>query len=197
VKTATELGVTSTSFFPFDGAGSDDQGRTTPAALAVFLRNVETTPYGSALFNALPVLGRSGTLANVLPNSAAAGRAQVKTGNRVVSTPADQIIVLGNSLAGYVETKSGRRVTFMIAVGNVPISTPAEFEVVTADQARMVVAIQQDLLASRLCSACQIAPDCWILDITSGRSPPPAATPTTACSASRISLPGMACGFCD
>ncbi len=145
VKTATELGVPSTSFFPFDGAGSDDQGRTTPTALAMFLRNVETTPYGTALFNALPVLGRSGTMANVLPNSAAAGRAQVKTGNRVMSTSAGQIIVLGNSLAGYVETKSGRQVTFMIAVGNVPISAPAEFEVITADQARMVVAIQQDL----------------------------------------------------
>jgi hypothetical protein len=33
----------------------------------------------------------------------------------------------------------------MIAVGNVPIHTPEAFERVTSDQARMVVAIQQDL----------------------------------------------------
>ena len=33
----------------------------------------------------------------------------------------------------------------MIAVGNVPIATPAAFLAVTDDQARMVVAIQQDL----------------------------------------------------
>lgn len=64
----------------------------------------------------------------------------VPSSNRVVGTPADQIIVLGNSLAGYAQTKSGRHVVFMIAVGNVPISTPEEFLTVTDDQARMVVA---------------------------------------------------------
>jgi D-alanyl-D-alanine carboxypeptidase/D-alanyl-D-alanine-endopeptidase (penicillin-binding protein 4) len=145
VKAITDLGVSVTSVFPQDGAGSDDQGRTGPAALTQFLRAVASTPYGTALADALPVLGRSGTLANVLPQSPAAGHAQVKTGNRVIGTPADQIIVLGNSLAGYVQTKSGRQVTVMIAVGNVPISTLAEVLTVTADQARMVEAIQQSL----------------------------------------------------
>jgi D-alanyl-D-alanine carboxypeptidase len=54
----------------------------------------------------------------------------------VVGTPADQIIVLGNSLAGCAQTKSGRYVVFMMAVDNVPISTPEEFLAVTDDQAR-------------------------------------------------------------
>lgn len=145
VKTATGLGVSPTSIFPFDGAGSDDQSRTTPAALSIFLRRVARTSYGKTLFNALPILGRDGTLANVQSRSPAAGHAQVKTGNRVVGTAAGQIIVLGNSLAGYAETRGGRRVVFMIAVGNVPIPTPEAFLAVTDDQARMVVAIQQDL----------------------------------------------------
>jgi hypothetical protein len=56
-----------------------------------------------------------------------------------------QIIVLGNSLAGYAQTKSGRRVVFMIAVGNVPIRTVEAFYSVVADQARMVVAIHRSL----------------------------------------------------
>jgi D-alanyl-D-alanine carboxypeptidase/D-alanyl-D-alanine-endopeptidase (penicillin-binding protein 4) len=145
VKTATGLGVSSRSVFPFDGAGSDDQSRTTPAALATFLRRVARRSYGKTLFHALPILGRDGTLANVESKSPAAGHAQVKTGNRVVGTPAGQLLVLGNSLAGYAQTKSGRRVVFMIAVGNVPIPTPASFLNITADQAQMVVAIQQDL----------------------------------------------------
>lgn len=145
VSTATGLGVPATSVFPFDGAGSDDQSRTTPAALATFLRRVARTSYGATLFRALPVLGRDGTLANVESRSPAAGHAQVKTGNRVVGTSAGQLIVLGNSLAGYAQTRSGRRVVFMIAVGNVPIRTPAAFLAVTGDQAQMVVAIQQDL----------------------------------------------------
>lgn len=144
-KTINDLGIPSMSVIPFDGAGSDDHGRTTPAALATFLRRAATTSFGKTLLDALPVLGQDGTLATVESKSPAAGHAQVKTGNRVVQSPAGQIVVLGNSLAGYAETKSGRRVDFMIAVGNVPISTPQAFETVTADQARMVVAVQQDL----------------------------------------------------
>jgi D-alanyl-D-alanine carboxypeptidase/D-alanyl-D-alanine-endopeptidase (penicillin-binding protein 4) len=145
VKTATGLGVPSTSFFPFDGAGSDDRDRTTPAALTTFLRRAVKTRYGRALLRGLPILGRDGTLANVESKSPAAGHAQVKTGNRVVGTAAGQLIVLGNSLAGYAQTKSGRHVVFMMAVGNEPIRTAAGFLAVTDDQARMVVAIQQDL----------------------------------------------------
>jgi D-alanyl-D-alanine carboxypeptidase/D-alanyl-D-alanine-endopeptidase (penicillin-binding protein 4) len=145
VNTFTGLGVPKTSVFPMDGAGSDDQGRSSPAALATFYRAATQTPYAQALFDSLPVLGKSGTMANVLPDSPAAGHAQVKTGNRVVGTPAGQMIVLGNSLAGYIQAKSGRQLTFMIAVGNVPISSVAEFLQVTDDQARMVAAIQQAL----------------------------------------------------
>jgi D-alanyl-D-alanine carboxypeptidase len=62
-----------------------------------------------------------------------------------VGTPAEQLIVLGNSLAGYVQTKSGKNVTVMIAVGNVPIPNTAAFLEVTDEQARMVVAVQQGL----------------------------------------------------
>ncbi len=145
VKTATDLGVARNSFFPEDGAGSDDQGRTTPLALATFLRNVVKTSYGKYLVQSLPILGRDGTLANVLNKSPAAGHAQVKTGNRVITTPAGQSLVLGNSLAGYAQTKHHRGVVFMIAVGNVPIKTGEAFLKVVNDQARMVLAIQQDL----------------------------------------------------
>ena len=105
-------------------------------ALATFYKNVTAAPYGQVLMDALPILGKDGTLANVLTDSPAAGKVQMKTGNRVAGTAADQIIVLGNSLAGYIEAESGRRLTFMIGVSNVPFGTPAEFEQVTTDQAR-------------------------------------------------------------
>ena len=143
VKTATALGVSKDQLFPFDGAGSDDQSRVTPTALATFYKEATQAPYAKVLFDSLPILGKDGTLANVLPDSPAAGKVQMKTGNRVAGTPADQIIVLGNSLAGYIEAKSGRQLTFMVGVNNVPIATPAEFEQVTGDQAKMAVAIQQ------------------------------------------------------
>ena len=59
---------------------------------------------------------------------------------------AGQILVLGNSLAGYAETKSGRLVAFMIADRERPdLHFPEAFVTITNDQARTVVAIQQDL----------------------------------------------------
>jgi serine-type D-Ala-D-Ala carboxypeptidase/endopeptidase (penicillin-binding protein 4) len=145
VRTATLLGVPRSGLFPQDGAGSDDQGRSSPQALAMFLRGLVHAPYGRALRQALPILGRDGTMADVLPRSPAAGHAQVKTGNRVVGNAAGQIMVLGNSLAGYATTRSGQRVTFMIVVGNVPLNTPEGFLPVVNDQAKMIAAIWRDL----------------------------------------------------
>jgi D-alanyl-D-alanine carboxypeptidase/D-alanyl-D-alanine-endopeptidase (penicillin-binding protein 4) len=112
-------------------------------ALATFYKAATQTSYAQALADSLPILGRDGSLANVLTDSPAAGKAQLKTGNRGVGTPADQLIVLGNTLAGYVQAESGRQLIIMIAVGNVPISSLAEFLTITDDQARMVEAIQQ------------------------------------------------------
>jgi serine-type D-Ala-D-Ala carboxypeptidase/endopeptidase (penicillin-binding protein 4) len=145
VTTATGLGVPRNGLFPQDGAGSDDQGRSSPQALAILLRGLTHASYGATLKDSLPILGRDGTLANVLPNSPAAGQAEIKTGNRVVGNPAGQIMVLGNSLAGYIHTRSGRRVTVMIAVGNVPLSSPEGFLGVVNDQSKMIAAIQADL----------------------------------------------------
>lgn len=54
VQTATGLGVRRSEVIPFDGAGSDDQGRTTPAALTTLLRGIPGTPYGKSFLDALP-----------------------------------------------------------------------------------------------------------------------------------------------
>lgn len=145
VGTATGLGVRRAEVIPFDGAGSDDQGRTTPAALATLLRGIARTAYGPAFVDALPILGRDGTLANVLDHAPVAGHAQIKTGNRIVNNKAGQINVLGNSLAGYVETSHGRRLAITIVVGNVPIRTPDAFEAIDSQQAQMIEAIYRYL----------------------------------------------------
>lgn len=145
VQTATGLGVKRSEVIPFDGAGSDDEGRTTPIALTTLLRGIPGTNYGPTFVGSLPILGRDGTLANVLTHSPAAGHAQIKTGNRVVDNAAGQINVLGNSLAGYVETSHGRKVALAIIVGNVPISTPEAFLEIDTQQAEMIAAVYRDL----------------------------------------------------
>jgi D-alanyl-D-alanine carboxypeptidase/D-alanyl-D-alanine-endopeptidase (penicillin-binding protein 4) len=143
VKTITGFDIPENRVMPFDGAGSDDQGRSTPLGMAEFYRNVRSTDYGDAFYEALPVLGRSGTAANVEAKSPAAGKVHTKTGNRVVGNAAGQGIVLGNSFAGYVNAKSGKKVVVMIVVGNVPIASTDEFFDVVDDQGEMLVEIQQ------------------------------------------------------
>ena len=145
LATITKLGIPSESVFPLDGAGSNDQGRTTAAALATFLRRAKTTSWGRTLYDAVPVLGRNGTLANVLTTSPVAGHAHLKTGDRAVGSPTSQLMLLGNSLAGYVGTKSGRHVTVVVVVSNVPIKSSETVLSVTDQQAEMVAAIYNDL----------------------------------------------------
>ncbi|MGH2937394.1 MAG: D-alanyl-D-alanine carboxypeptidase/D-alanyl-D-alanine endopeptidase [Solirubrobacterales bacterium] len=146
VLTATGLGARRSEVIPFDGAGSDDQGRTTPTALTTLLRGIPGTSYGKTFVGALPILGRDGTLANVLNHEPVAGHAQIKTGNRVVGgNGAGQINVLGNSLAGYVTTSHGRRVVLAIIVGNVPLKTSEGFLGVVDDQAEMIESVYEHL----------------------------------------------------
>lgn len=142
VDTFTALGVDKTDVFPFDGAGSNDQNRSTPRAMATFYRNVQRAPYAQAFTDSLPILGKDGTLANVMTDSPLAGKAQLKTGNRGAGTPAGQGIVLGNSLAGYVQGDSGRKFVVMIAMDNMPFDTFEQFLTVTQDQAEAVAAMQ-------------------------------------------------------
>ena len=54
VKTVTGFGIPKNGVFPQDGAGSDDQGRSTPLAMAQFYRKVRSTDYGDAFFDVAP-----------------------------------------------------------------------------------------------------------------------------------------------
>ncbi len=144
-QTITGLGLPDTTAFAFDGAGSNDQDRTTPNGLAQFYRLAKSQSYGPALADALPIMGKDGTASELVPDSPAAGHVQIKTGNRVVGTPAGQIIVLGNSLAGDMVTKSGRHLSFGITVGNVPLASALDFPQISDDQAQMIVAIYEAL----------------------------------------------------
>ena len=87
LATIKEFGIPSESVFPFDGAGSDDQGRTTAAAMATFLRRAKTTSYGKTLYDGLPVLGRNGTLANVLPTLRWPGMRRSRRGTAPLAHP--------------------------------------------------------------------------------------------------------------
>jgi D-alanyl-D-alanine carboxypeptidase/D-alanyl-D-alanine-endopeptidase (penicillin-binding protein 4) len=140
----TRFGASPISTILFDGAGSDERDRSTPADMTRYLRAIGPTSWGAAFRHGLPILGVDGSLATEAKDSPAAGRVQAKTGSRVAFTPTEeQGIVTALSLAGYADTASGRRVAFAIFLRDLPFRTLADLSAARNDQGALAVAIQQ------------------------------------------------------
>jgi len=143
VRHNASLGARRVTTFPFDGAGSEEQDRTTPVDMTRFLRAVAGEPYGEALRDGLPVLGVDGTLADVAKGTPAAGRIQAKTGTRLHVTDAGQALLTGNAHVGYIRARSGRQLVFADFVRDVPLPSPERLREVDADQTAIEAAIQR------------------------------------------------------
>ena len=78
-------------------------------------------------FDSLPRLGVDGSLVFVndfekdATLAGAKGRVHAKTGTYVAAT-SEGMTLKAQALAGYIEAKSGRRLAFMLAVNDVPIT---------------------------------------------------------------------------
>jgi serine-type D-Ala-D-Ala carboxypeptidase/endopeptidase (penicillin-binding protein 4) len=95
---------------PADPAGSAE-GKYTADTFVKFLTHVERRPYFAQLRDALPIMGRDGTLAGNQPDSPAAGHVYAKTGTGVLYSPAGGAEV-NKALAGYIRLPDGRSLTF-------------------------------------------------------------------------------------
>jgi len=103
-----------------DGAGAD--AFYTPDFMARYLAYMSRQPYFQVFYNALPILGRDGTLWNIQPDSPAAGHVHAKTGTYVVENALNHNLMLtGKGLAGYLTTTRGRRFAFALYVNEVPL----------------------------------------------------------------------------
>ena len=101
----------------------------TPDFMVHFLAYMAKQKDFHLFFDALPILGRDGTLWNVQVKSPAAGRVHAKTGTFANYDALNhRLTVSGKGLAGYVETKDGRKLAFAAYVNNV--STPLDFKAV-------------------------------------------------------------------
>ena len=118
-----QLGVDPRSASFGGGAGGSRSDLVTPRATVALLRAMAARPDFPAFDAALPILGRDGTLAKAVPpESLARGHAHAKTGTFWVENGLDgRPILASKALAGYLETASGRRLTFAFFVNHVPI----------------------------------------------------------------------------
>lgn len=103
-----------------DGAGA--RAHFSPAFMTRYLEVVASRPWAAAFRDALPVLGRDGTLAEIQVGSPAAGHVQAKTGTYGIYDPLNgRGFITGKGLAGYMTTRSGREIAFAIYVNNVAV----------------------------------------------------------------------------
>ena len=143
LKLLAEHGISPTSTYVFDGAGSSPNNRTTPSDLATFLREIASTPWGAAIHDGMAVLGVDGSQALNGAGGPAAGHVRIKDGDTVAGSASGKLVALATTQAGYIVAKSGRRLVYSVMVNNVPFPSLEDYNAARADVAAVVVAIQQ------------------------------------------------------
>jgi D-alanyl-D-alanine carboxypeptidase/D-alanyl-D-alanine-endopeptidase (penicillin-binding protein 4) len=103
------------------GAGGARSDYVTPAVTVQLLKYMSTRPDFEVYQRALPVLGVDGTLAkSVGPESPVRGQAQAKTGTLVWDNGlSGRGLCTSKALAGYLTTKSGRKLAFAAFINGV------------------------------------------------------------------------------
>jgi PBP4 family serine-type D-alanyl-D-alanine carboxypeptidase len=110
-----------------DGAGGN--AHFTPAFMVSYLAYMSKQKNFQIFHDALPILGRDGTLFDIQPASPAAGKVHAKTGTFGVYDPLNRkLLVTAKGLAGYLTTRDGQHLAFAIYVNNVSV-TPDSAEV--------------------------------------------------------------------
>ena len=142
-----KFGVTGDQFdFPTNGSGTPDS-RAAPRAIVQLLTAMSTKPTAEQFRNALPIMGVDGSLATSGTDLPARGKVRAKTGTTVdASEDGTGIELKAQNFAGYIDTKSGRRVAFALMVNNAGKLTGTEdIGNVIADEAAISNAIWANL----------------------------------------------------
>lgn len=110
-----------------DGAGGAESAFFTPDFMVHFLEYMAHQKDAAVYQNALPILGRDGTLAEIQTNSPAAGHVFAKTGTFASMDMLNHRLMLnGKGLAGYMTTLQGQHLAFALYVNHValPLDKP-------------------------------------------------------------------------
>jgi D-alanyl-D-alanine carboxypeptidase/D-alanyl-D-alanine-endopeptidase (penicillin-binding protein 4) len=95
----------------------------TPDFMVRYLAYMAKQDYAEFFLDALPVMGRDGTLETMQQKSPAAGHIRAKTGTYVYFDGLNRSLLLqGKGLAGYVETRRGHKLVFAIYVNQVHLA---------------------------------------------------------------------------
>lgn len=126
-ETLTGWGIPEDAYVYVDGSGLSRYDYVAPEAIAAVLVGISRHPDFEAFYQALPIAGVDGTISARMRGTAAAGNVHAKTGS----------IANVRSLSGYVTTRDGERMVFVMMANHFTAS-------------RRVVERVQDLVAERL-----------------------------------------------
>ncbi len=105
-----------------DGAGGARSAFFTPEFMVSYLAYMAKQPNFQVFYNALPILGKDGTLWNIQTASPAAGHVFAKTGTYGAYDALNRdVMVTGKGLAGYTTTQQGRHLAFAIYANHVAV----------------------------------------------------------------------------
>ncbi|HJZ78734.1 MAG TPA: D-alanyl-D-alanine carboxypeptidase, partial [Pyrinomonadaceae bacterium] len=105
-----------------DGAGGN--AHFSPEFMVSYLAWMSKQKDFQVFYEALPILGRDGTLFDIQTTSPAAGKVHAKTGTFSNYDPLNRrLLVTGKGLAGYLTTKRGERLAFAVYINNVSVPT--------------------------------------------------------------------------
>jgi N-acyl-D-amino-acid deacylase len=119
-----------------DGAGGDWADLFSPDFMVHYLTYWTTRPDYPVFFNALPILGKDGTLAKIQTSSPGAGHVFAKTGTFGSEDKlGGKMMLNGKGLAGYVLTKDGKKLAFAAYVNHVSLTPDPDAAQQVAGQA--------------------------------------------------------------
>jgi D-alanyl-D-alanine carboxypeptidase/D-alanyl-D-alanine-endopeptidase (penicillin-binding protein 4) len=107
--------------FVLGDAAGGNENRFTPRAIVQLLDHVHTqTPAQfQHFYDALPILGRDGSLEDFAKNIPAAGKVRAKPGTGVSFNLAEgKFFLITQALGGYVEGKNGHFYAYMLVINN-------------------------------------------------------------------------------
>jgi D-alanyl-D-alanine carboxypeptidase/D-alanyl-D-alanine-endopeptidase (penicillin-binding protein 4) len=126
--------------FVFDDGAGGDYNRLTPRAeiqLFEYVRNWPKEKF-QAFYNGLPILGVDGSLEDFGKDTSAVGKAYAKTGTVVgVNAATGLLFLYGQALAGYIKSKNGHLLEFMMAVSNADMPKIDDIFAIFEDQAQI------------------------------------------------------------
>jgi D-alanyl-D-alanine carboxypeptidase/D-alanyl-D-alanine-endopeptidase (penicillin-binding protein 4) len=101
-----------------DGSGLSEADKTSPYEVADLLVELASTPIGPVLRDSMAVAGKTGTLAERMRDTGAAGRCQGKTGT----------LTGVSNLVGYCNAADGHTLVFAIFTDGIPTETAHTFQ---------------------------------------------------------------------